>query len=299
MLEQGIDKNSDRDDDMLRCPAGCVNGEDFVRGAMIRASFLGVPISLIAGGFMETEVTDKNTRAPVRERDLRTDTELDITWKTCHFLARHPLLGDVHIDLDDRRGPSRGTVISRARHTGADRGGFFPAYNENRLYFRIQLPRAGVEYTSELPIINSAEIRAIPPIGVPYHLSAPVVFKANRRWLPSLKVLLCVVRMMNEERLRLVVESASVSQGRGQLVVRIENTSGSSPVKLFWHVSAPEGVIAAPAMGMLDMHRPVDRIRVELDGRSRPGAAAVKFSAGIVDPSSTPGARGEIIQMVF
>jgi hypothetical protein len=256
-------------------------------------------LSLIFGGYMETDVTDSRTRAPVRMGALRADTELEIVWRKCRFLALHPLLGEVHIDLDEAREPSRGTVVPVAKRVGGQQPGFFPAYNENRFYFVIRVPRLRAEFRSELPIVNAAEIDAIPPIGVPYPLSSPVEFSSNRRWLPSLKLIACVVRMMNEERLSLKVEHASVSSGRGRLAIRIHNISGRSPLKVFWHVSAPPGIVAAPPMGVLTMSRPSELLQLELDGRARPGEAAVTVSAGIIAPQEVPGARGEVVRLVF
>lgn len=286
-------------DDLIRCPAGCVNGEDFIRGGVIKAKALGLPIHLLAGGFMETKVIDRRTRSPIRHRDLSSATELEIIWTKCKFLARHLVLGDIHVELDEQRGPSRGTVIPAARRRGGDQPGFYPAHNRNELYFAIRIPRLGAIYRSKAPIVNEAQIDAIPPIGVPYPLARPVAYAPNRRCLPSLEIVSCVVRMMNEERLQLTTEHASVTAGFGRVDVRIDNTSGRSPVQVFWHVKTPDGITARPQEGLLSLGRQPARVRIELDGRGHPGEAEITVSAGIIDPADVPGARGENIRLVF
>ncbi len=154
-------------------------------------------------------------------------------------------------------------------------------------------------YKAEEPIVNEATIDSIPPIGVPYPLSTPVVYRPNRRWLPTLELISCVVKMMNEERLKLTVEDVSTSSGRGSIKVRIDNISNHAPLKVFWHIKTTDGITARLPKGILTLRQKPKRLLFDLDSHGFSGETQVTVAAGIIAPTNVPGARGENIPLVF
>lgn len=218
------------------CAATTPSGFPFSGGARIAEvtlSALGIERKLNMAGMALA-------RFPYRSDDqlraLPAGDEFSVVWDDAIFVGRDAILGEVTAQMarphnsGDTRGMVRSLASPLAEPTPEAEGfDFFPAVNENEFFFDFNIPRLGIVMTSNLPIINSATIKEIPPFGSTYELHAPVGYQADRKrsgllGLVSPKVVIktCNVRLQVEGgvecALELVLETDTIARFRASLL---------------------------------------------------------------------------------
>lgn len=248
---------------------------------------------LKGAGPLETVVENEHGQvlASVSREELSPDSTLTIRWTGGGFFARHWLLGEIVMEaLAGERGSeaaSTGTVRPVAREEAEGRftaKTFFPARNENELWFRIRVPRFGLVFENEEPVVNEAEITQVPPVGSVYKLREPVLFRSQRWQRLKLRIAACVVQTLAEEHLEAAV--IEIRREGDDMIVEAEvrNTSPVDRVAVLWAVTAVSGGETARAHGRERLKRQPKRIRIRLAGAAKGQDCDTCFRAGIVDP---------------
>ena len=280
------------------CSGGC--GGSRSGNALVALGPLRFSLDMV--GPMETELLDRTRDgAPIESATgLGPDSELELRWRDGRFLGRHWLLGDVHAEMrsttsarEPGEDPSGGVVqpIGRRDPSRAS-GGFFPAHNENRLWFTFRFPRLRLAFEHEEPVRNAAEITQIPPYGTPFPLREPGWLRELRwRWL-KLRIAACVVRTMAEEHLQAdVVDIRRVAPDVVDVDVDVSNRSPVGTVQVVWGLSAVQGDARINEVGRVTLRgRKPRRVTVRLQGRALTGDCEVCFRVGVVAPRQLGGA---------
>jgi hypothetical protein len=247
-------------------------------------------------GPLETEIRDDARDGLVLDQvvpsELTSSSSLSIHWRGGGFLGHHWLLGEFHAEiLADATGAnqSHGTVRPTAQaREGAQ---FFPAWNENELWFKFRFPRFGLTFVSQAPVRNAAEITSIPPFRTPYQLSQPTTLSHSRwRWL-RVKIAQCVVRTMAEEHLNAKLISIRRVGAKVVIVADVINESDRATVDAVWSLSLASPSTSSAQIGRVKLQKDhPERITVTLEGRAVSGECKVCFRAGVLGPADLEGA---------
>jgi hypothetical protein len=153
-----------------------MNSCDAARAGAFVASISRFPVAKFRLDFIGTGSAEL---ASDRLSDLaRLDAEassVPMRWTRNRFVGEHWLFGRVTIDLDDRN-ESTGTISDFSEESGR-----LVANNTNRFFFKFtssRFPRMALR-TLE-PIINSARIDSIPPVGSTFTLGDSNSLKVGR-----------------------------------------------------------------------------------------------------------------------
>jgi hypothetical protein len=278
----------------MPCTGGCPGW----RSLTANVELVSLRFPLKGAGPLETVVEDERGQVldSVSRDELSPDSTLTIRWTGGGFFARHWLLGEIAIEAlagnRDSEAASTGTVRPVAVEGGEGRSAaraFFPARNENELWFRIRVPRFGLVFENEEPVVNEAEITQIPPVGSVYKLRAPVLFRSPRRRGLKLRIAACVVQTLAEEHLEATV--IEVKRDGDDVIVEAEvrNTSPLDRVTVLWAVAAVSGGETARAHGRERLKRRPKRIKMRLPGAAKGQGCDTCFRAGIVAPAPLSG----------
>jgi hypothetical protein len=234
--------------------------------------------------------------------DLPPESILRVRWDRLTFYGEDPVLGSISIELDTARSLGRvrslGTPGARtfANWINAEKrpgGTFFPAINENRLYFTVNVPRFGVTARNDIPVVNGAVINAIPPQGEEYRLQQPVTFRSTRRLLPlSVTLQNCQMAMSVLQAISLeVVELRKISDNVTQLRVRATNGSTADSIRLGVVAHSSCNIQVSPTPAFVGVGRdPVNiDLTLDLSTASPPGVVLIGFV--LVEPYESPGAN--------
>lgn len=237
--------------------------------------------------------------------DLPSDTILRLRWDRLSFYGQDSVLGAVNIHIDTARSLGRVRSLSGAatqsfaswldaKPTG---GTFFPAVNENRLYFTVEVPRFGIVAKNDSPVVNGAVINAIPPQGEEYRLQNPVAFRSTSRFMPLTVTLEdCQMAMSVLQAIRLeVVSLQKLADDVARLTVRAYNESSVDAVQICVVSHSPCNIQVSPTPAFISLDRSPAKVELTLDlsRASPPGAVLIGFV--LVEPYESPGANQLII----
>ncbi|HLY80667.1 MAG TPA: hypothetical protein VKQ70_14900 [Caulobacteraceae bacterium] len=237
-----------------------------------------------------------------RGADLPRDTVLRVKWDRLTFFGRDSILGPIVISLKNK--PSLGRVTSLSSHDldrskiwielprlSAEHDSFFPAYNENALYFEMRVPRFSAIFENEFPVQNAAVVSHIPPEGVDYFLKAPVTFQRTAGWIPiDISIVECQMAMSTLKDIEITVKNFSKS-GPNASTVRIEclNTSEFDQVEVGVIFDSTCNIQSKSLPMFLTLGRSPVEVSVELDisQATPPGFIVVAFV--LMKPLVSPG----------
>lgn len=149
----------------------------------IRLDQISTPINILLSGVAVASFPE-HLENEIENLDVQ--EEVSVQWGDVQFAGKSDILGEIHASLQNVIGtsPSTGIVRSLARDNNANTGidnstnSFFPAINTNSFNFKIRVPRFGLEYRTQEPLINEAEITQIPPYDSVYSLKNKIKFKS-------------------------------------------------------------------------------------------------------------------------
>jgi hypothetical protein len=240
---------------------------------------------------MDTEVREKGGANRLLDElggEIPADATLEVVWRDGHFLGRHWLLGEIRADLSTE-GPTVSRGVLQALHAGAGPKRFFPATNENQLWFVFGLPRFRITLAHTEPVINRADINGIPPYEILYPLREPVTLRSVRwRWL-KFRIASCVVKTMAEEGLRANVIDIRRRGNDAIVVVNVTNVSAADEIDVVWSVTATTDEFKSSNSGRAVVGRTPTRIEMELRGVAA-GKCKVCSRIGILEPRMLSGA---------
>ena len=154
-------------------------------------------------------------------KDLPPDTVLRVRWDRLNFFGYHSFLGPVRIKMNTLNSGGRVHSIASDRISQTalwfkndhafQPDGYFPAVNENRLYFELEIPRFKLAYRNHDPVINGAVIDQVPPDNIEYELKEPVRFKSSSALAPNLTLENCRMAMAILRNVSVEVEKLEVS----------------------------------------------------------------------------------------
>jgi hypothetical protein len=196
----------------------------------------------------------------------------------------------VEIDLDSERRASGEVVpvVDPERRSRTE--SFFPARNENELFFKIRIPRFGLRFENRDPVLNSSEITRIPPFYSIYHLDKKVRFH-SRSWLPiPIDVVSCIIETMIEESLGLRVDNVAQVGRRLDVDFTLNNSTTADRVLVVWSLTGPDGTEASPKYGRVKMKRSEIQARASLNVGPRTGPLELCLRAGVLNPFGVKGA---------
>lgn len=233
-------------------------------------------------------------------RDLPVDTVLRVRWEKLTFDGHDAIFGPIKINMVTQSSTGRVYSLANPERRGfgdwlvdgeTSSGGFFPAVNENRLYFNVEIPRFALRLVNSDPVENGALIGAIPPKGIEYRLKDPVDFHGPR-YLP-LKVRLGNCRMamtvLNDVRLEVTDFRRSVEL-QSRLNVRVTNESSAETVRLAVTYHSWAGIVVQPAPHFVHAARePIDLV-LDLDARKANPPGFVTIGVVLIEPYESPGA---------
>lgn len=245
-----------------------------------------------------TEVSFVGTSYPVFElpphsrdkgRDLDSDTVLRVRWDRLNFYATHPLMGPIRLKIDSQR--SGGRVHSRKSGRVKDTDlwfskgldlpddGYFPAVNENRLFFNLEVPRFGLLYRNETPVVNGAIIDQIPPDNIEYELHSPVRFKSGSPMAPAITLENCRMAMALLERVGVEVSRMEVAGDITTVTFEIKVDDPPPGAQLGIVGDSTSNVGFAPVEQFFDIgaERVTKQVAFDLSGALWPGTASVCF----------------------
>ena len=261
-----------------------------------RVNFIGVT----APGFEDPPQTAASGR------DLPTSTVLRVRWERLTFNGEDPILGPVQIDMITQ--PSTGRVYSLANPSRGDFGDwliegtesaantFFPAVNENRLYFTIHIPRFGIRMRNSEPVDNGAVIDAIPPKGINYRLKRPVSIRGPRLLpvrasLENCRMAMTILSAVDLE----VIDFQASGDLQARLRVKALNLSDVERVRLAASFHSSAGIELVPSQQFVQVGRdPVD-LEFHLDARSANPPGFIMIGIVLIDPYESPGAAQMLI----
>lgn len=190
------------------------SGCDGTKRNKIMAKMLGFNIELSLAGLTQPYFEDA-LRSKNNGGDLSADSVLRVKWNRLNFFTDHWFLGRVEINMRTLESAGRVWSLENPSLTNApawlgdlpkSTGSFFPAYNENHLYFSVSIPRFGLTFENKEPVVNGAVINEIPPLGTNYKMKQPAVFKATNRFLPlSVVIEECQMAMATLKNIKLEV----------------------------------------------------------------------------------------------
>lgn len=257
--------------------------------------FAGVRFPLSFGGLTEPFFEDAY-RTNNNGADLHPDTILRVRWKRLEFFSQHPVLGRIEIKMITEKSTGRVQSLARSKpmletswlqDTPMSMSKeFFPAANENRLYFRISLPRFGLEFENTEPVVNVALIEQIPPVSTLYKLQAPVKFKATNRLFPlSLTLEKCRMAMAILRDVKLDLESLTkTGEWTSQLVVRAKNESSEPHVRLAIRPYSAAGIEVHADQWFLNIDQEDVRITFNIDVSKALPASILYLAFMIIEP---------------
>jgi len=228
------------------CAATFASGFPFggySRVAELTVEIMGMERQLHMAGMAVARFPD---RSDDQLRALPTGDEFRVIWDDAIFVGHDWLLGDITAEIPKEQfsRAAIGTIRSVAsppatRTFGAEEGeGFFPAINENHFFFDLRIPRLGIVMSSPAPIVNSSQIRKIPPFGSIYQLSDEVSYKSDlqRSGLlgqvsPKVVIKTCNVRLQIEGGIKCELELLGEGETTARYRVKLQNVSGSDELK--------------------------------------------------------------------
>lgn len=262
-------------------PAVAMLDQAAVRCAEVQLDIRGNKFTVYLGGCAKAhfdQIDDPRDAAA-----LDPGTPLTVTWDTAVFYGSDTILGPVQAYL---RPPSAipprpaSEVVSRAREARlanpAAPGEFFPALNTNFFDFRLRLPRVGITLDSREPLVNSAEIFQIPPMGVEYTLDAPVEFEVNRARSNAIagtfsnaltgKIVLesCRVKLMELEGIDCDIKLVGSDWDTATFEIEVTNRSTEDSVSATWMVWPRPEEESSDSEGVLQLGRDPVRARISV-----------------------------------
>lgn len=225
------------------CALNTMLNESAVRCAEVVLSVSGIRMTANLGGVAKASFPTKSTEELA---ELAAPDEFSVQWESAVFHGEHPILGKVTARLVDDV-PTTGQasfVRSAVLDAPAAAGAFYPALNRNLLPFQIEVPRLGLVFRSSEPIVNSAMIDQIPPIGAIYQIENRPRFLAARTLStnilaaasPSIVVESCRVKLMELEGLRVELLLSRQDTESASFAMTVENHSSEETVRVTWMV---------------------------------------------------------------
>lgn len=261
----------------------------------VDASIAGMRFPLSFGGLTEPYFEDAH-RTSDNGADLHPDTILRVRWKRLQFFSEHPVLGRIEIKMISEKSTGRVQSLARAKPLLSgwiqdafppNQGhSFFPAINENRLYFRISLPRFGLEFENDEPVVNGAVIEQIPPLSTAYRLQKPVQFRSASRLNPFTMTLEnCRMAMAVLRDIKLTVESLTkTGENTSRLVVVATNESTEDHVRMAVRPYSPSNIEVETSKWFLDVGRKDSRITFDIDISKALPASCLYLAFMIIQP---------------
>jgi hypothetical protein len=261
----------------------------------VDANIAGMKVPLSFGGLTEPYFEDAY-RTKNNGADLHPESVLRVRWKRLEFFGQHRLLGRVEIRMLTEK--STGRVESLARSTRllqaswlADslppaNDSFFPAINENRLYFRISLPRFGLEFENYEPAVNGAVINQILPLSTLYTLQSPVKFTSTSRLAPfSMTLEKCRMAMAILQNIALSVGSLTkTGDWTTRLIVKAKNESSEPHVRLAVRPYSASNIEVQTEHWSLDVDQQETAITFNIDISKAMPASTVYIAFMIIEP---------------
>jgi hypothetical protein len=261
----------------------------------VDASIAGMRFPLSFGGLTEPYFEDAY-RTSNNGADLHPDTILRVRWKRLEFFSEHPVLGRIEIKMITDKSTGRVQSLARTRPVLTTNWlndalpppgtGFFPAVNENRLYFKISLPRFGLDFENSEPVVNGAVIDQIPPLSTLYRLQGPVVFKSTSRLAPlSMTLEKCRMAMAVLRDINLAVESlVKTGETTSRLTVLAKNESTEKHVRLAVRPYSASNIEVNTTQWFLNVDQQESKIVFDIDISKALPASVLYLAFMIIEP---------------
>ena len=256
---------------------------------------MGLKIPLSFGGLTEPYFEDAY-RTTTNGADLHPDTILRVRWKRLEFFSEHHVLGPIEIKMITDKSTGRVQSLSRTQPlisvawlpdaVPLASQTFFPAVNENRLYFQISLPKLGLQFENEDPVVNGAFINQIPPLSTLYRLQDPVRFSSTNSLVPlSMTLENCRMAMAVLRSIKLEVESLTkTGENNSSLVVLATNQSTEDHVRLAVRPFSASNIKVSTLNWFLDVDRLPSRIQFDVDISKSMPASILYLAFMIIEP---------------
>lgn len=219
-------------------------------------------------------------------------SSLSVRWHRLDFIGRHPLLGLLEVRLAGphhsqgiiRSLAAEGVEIPELFRTAMARvpapirteipaskpaEGFFPAFNQNEIYFAISVPRLGAVFHASEPVRNASIVWQVPPVGSTYVLMNRPTFDqiSGPVQLPSITVEECILTM-SKLLDALGVRPVRIRRGpHGTTIVDVEliNRSHEPTLSVAVLVTSNAGVFCRQAVRWVRVQRKPLLLSVALD----------------------------------
>jgi len=216
--------------------------------------------------------------------------KLAIEWKYATYYAYHWLLGPIIIELNHDR-ENRGIIRAIDSEDG-----FFPASNENHLFFTIYLPRFHLQFRNEQPVVNSSVIMQIPPLHSTYLFNIPMEFKSNS-WFPyPLKLSAGLIDTLTEGNLDLHVNDTSQHGKQFHVDFSLSNLSGIKKITVVWFLTGTLNKKLIKLYSRVQLKEKPVRIQAIVNMEQFKGDARFSLRAGILEPFGLCGAAVQQIE---
>ena len=214
-------------------------GCDAARAGAFVASVSKLPLAKFRLNFMGTGSAElpSDQLSDLAKRDTES-RGVEMRWTRNRFLGEHWLFGKVSIELDETR-ESNGTISDFRQESGRT-----IAYNINRFYFRFRSSRfPRITLRTVEPVVNAAQIDAIPPIGSKFDLveSGPIAltrqsYGATANKFGTLDFDFCEVTAFPKRNVSISVEHIEYSGLVAKITVRLANLTAEKVRATFFVV---------------------------------------------------------------
>lgn len=233
-------------------------------------------------------------------KDMKRDAVLRVRWDRLSFYSAHKYLGPIRLRIDTQKSGGRvqsvagqqvsGDKVWMAEQPAFKEDGYFPAANENRLFFELELPRWGLRYKNVDPVINGALLDRIPPDNIEYEMQNPVKFKPDLPLAPSITLEACRMAMALLERVEAKVVSFKVKGAKTTVIFEISLDAPVEDAEIAIIGDTTSNVGFAPVEQFLKVGREPARCQVTFDLTNAlwPGTASVCFV--LIHPYESKGA---------
>lgn len=256
--------------------------------ALMRVSFAPAPIEI---SFIGTGTANVPANA-ARMFDAIPDAEsFTMQWLSNKFVGHHWLLGDFSIDLF-QGARSTGTIEKTVDAQVINRNSFFFDFKFKRF------PRLNMRNT--VPIVNSAVIQTIPPVGSVFEIEGQTridFLRGDQRLMddgrPSnvtVEFDRCAVTVFPARNVDMAIKSSVRSGARYDVIVNVRNTSPNRGRFAYFNVIHFDGLTPSSDYGFMTLDAGADTdIRFSLESSVPDRDVTVPFFAGLYQPKELQG----------
>lgn len=296
--------------DEIACAyAGCRDGVGFKKSASVAAKFAGRDVSLKFGGFTDP-ILERPVVSNARFSDLPPDEIIGLGWRRMQFFSNHPEIGDISFEMRVDGPPSRGRIISLSNgrignlDTFSDfsglhaTGNFFPAINENEIYFRVKIPSIKKTFISHKPLRNSSVVTEIPPLNVDYHFAEPLEFVSEDGDGTTFTIEDCIISITILKNVTMEVHSISaLSSEITEIQLLLTNTSDVEDVTIAIFGESTAGIRAMPAKQIISLSRESKIVKLNCDHSLAKPPGTLTIGAILIEPYESRGSNNMIFDL--